>query len=117
MPTDRIVTVQLQSPGTYNDAGAFIPGVETDYRRWATLVDTSVERQLRAGQGGSRAEESALYRVRYFRALAGANVRTTFLTEDDGDRYRVTRITEQTGRDGNQRRRWLELDCIRADMD
>ena len=49
--------------------------------------------------------------------LASANVLTTFLIEADGDRYTVTNISEATGRDGNVRRRWLELDCIRADED
>ena len=69
---------------------------------WATLVDTTLLiGRYRLGEGGSRAEESALYRVRYFAALAGANVRTLFLTEADGDRYTVTNVSEATGRDGN----------------
>ena len=117
MPVDRIVIIGIQQPASYNDAGQFVDGVEIEYRRFATLVDTTVDRTLRLGEGGSRAEESALYRVRYFAALAGANVRTLFLTEADGDRYTVTNISEATGRDGNTRRRWLELDCIRADED
>ena len=116
MPTDRMVTVNIQSLGVYNAAGIYIAGADNLNRRWATLIDTSVDRTLHLGQGGSRAEETALYRVRYFKELASADVRITFLTEDDGDRYRVTRITEQTGRDGNTRRRWLEIDCIRADL-
>lgn len=114
MPTDRLVTLNLQAIGDYNAAGIYIPGADMKYRRWATLVDTSIERLLRVG--GARAEETALYRVRYFKELAGADVRITYLTEDDGDRYRVGAITEATGRDGNVRRRWLELDCIRADL-
>ena len=113
---DRLITINLQDLGVHNQAGIYVVGTDNLHRRWATLVDTSVDRTFRLGQGGSRAEETALYRVRYFRALAGADVRITFLTEDDGDRYRVTNITEVTGRDGNIRRRWLELDCIRADL-
>ena len=115
MPTDRLVTINIQGIGDYNAAGIYIPGADMFMRRWATLVDTSLERSLTLGQGGARAEEQALYRTRYFKELAGADVRIVFLTEDDGDRYRVTRITEVTGRDGNTRRKWLEVDCIRAD--
>ena len=114
MPTDRLVTINLQAIGDHNAAGIYIPGADMRQRRWATLIDTSVERLIRIG--GARAEETALYRIRYYKALAGADVRLTFLTEDDGDRYRVATITEVTGRDGNVRRRWLELDCIRADL-
>lgn len=114
MPTDRLVTVNVQGIGDYDAAGVYHPGPDRFFRRWATLVDTSLERTLRLG--GTRAEESALYRVRYFPELAGADVRLTFLTEDDGDNYRVTNITEPTGRDGRTRRRWLEVDCIRADL-
>ena len=117
MPVDRLVTVEIQEPGDYNQAGQFVEGTKTLYRRWATLVDTTVDRTLRLGEGGSRAEESALYRVRYFLDLASANVLTTFLIEADGDRYTITNISEATGRDGNTRRRWLELDCLRADED
>ena len=116
MPTDRLVTINLQELGDYSGAGIYVDGPDVLYRRWATLIDTSVERSLTLGQGGSRAQETALYRVRYFKALASADVRITFLQEDDGDRYRVTRITEQTGRDGRVRRKWLELDCVRADV-
>lgn len=116
MPTDRLITINLQELGDYNAAGIYIDGADMLMRRWATLIDTSIDRALTLGQGGSRAEETALYRVRYFKALAGADVRVTFLTEDDGDRYRVTRITEVTGRDGRVRRKWLELDCIRSDV-
>ena len=115
MPTDRLVTINIQGIGDYDAAGIYIPGADMFVRRWATLVDTSLERSLTLGQGGARAEEQALYRTRYFKELAGADVRIVFLIEDDGDRYRVTRITEVTGRDGNTRRRWLEVDCIRAD--
>lgn len=115
MPTDRVITVGIQQPGDYNQAGQFVPGVEAEYRRWATLIDTSLERLIQ--QGGSRGEEDALYRVRYFRALAEADVRITFVTEADGDRYTVSGIEEVTGRDGNTRRRWLELTCIRADTE
>ena len=116
MPTDRLITLNLMELGDYSGAGIYIPGADVLYRRWATLIDTSVDRSLTLGQGGSRAQETALYRTRYFKELASADVRITFLTEDDGDRYRVTRISEVTGRDGNTRRRWLELDCIRADV-
>ena len=115
MPTDRLATINVQAIGDYNAAGIYIPGDDMFMRRWVTLVDTSVERTLTLGGGGSRAEEQALYRTRYTKDLAGADVRIVFLTEDDGDRYRVTKISEVTGRDGNVRRRWLELDCTRAD--
>ena len=114
MPLDRLVTIDIQGTGDTNAAGQYIAGPDTSYRRWATLVDTSISRTLEVG--GLRAEEDALYRVRYFPELAGADVRLTFVTEDDGDNYRVTNITEPTGRDGNTRRRWLEIQCIRQDF-
>ena len=70
MPTDRVITVGIQQPGTYNDAGQFVDGTESEYRRWATLVDTSLERLIL--QGGSRGEEDALYRVRLFPGPGGS---------------------------------------------
>ena len=113
MPTDRIVTINIQAAGDYNDAGVFVPGADVLHRRWATLIDNSLERQLMGG--GTRATDNVLYRTRYFAALAAADIRTTFLSEDNGPRYIINEITEVTGRDGNVRRRWLELECLRPD--
>ena len=113
MPTDRMVTINIQEFGTYNAAGNYQDGADGLHRRWVTLVDTSLERQIIPG--GARAEADAVYRTRYFRALAEADIRITYLIEDDGDRYSIESIKEVTGRDGNVRRRWLELECLRPD--
>ena len=113
MPTDRIITINLQAFGTYDDAGIYQPGADMLRRTWATLLDTTLFRYIIPA--GARAEEDAIYRVRYFRELASADVRIVFVTEDDGDFYRVNRIEEVTGRDGKTRRRWLDISCIRPD--
>ena len=114
MPMDRLVTVVIQAIGDYDASGQYIAGPDRFYRRWATLIDTSISRYLSIG--GSRAEEDAAYRMRYFPELAAGDVRIAFLVEDDGDSYKIISISEPTGRDGNTRRRWLEVQCIRQDF-
>ena len=113
MPTDRIVTINIQGGGTYDDAGVYQRGVDRLLRRWATLIDTSLERRFAIG--GTIEYKNVLYRVRYFQDLADADIRITFLYDDAGIIYTLNTITEVTGRDGNIRRRWLELDCVRRE--
>ena len=113
MPTDRIVIINIQGFGTYDDAGVYHDGPDNLYRRWATLIDTSITSVIIPG--GERAEVDAAYRVHYFKALANADVRITTLTDADGHFFDVQKIIEPTGRDGNTRRRWLEVECLRPD--
>ena len=112
MPIDRLITVTITGPSDYNQAGQFVPGTATAYRRWASLVDTSVERLLL--QGGSRGEEDAIFRVRYFKDLADAAIGNVTVVDADGFSFTVSGISEVTGRDARTRRRWLEVECIRA---
>ena len=112
MPIDRLLTVTITGEGDFNQAGQYVEGTPTDYRRWASLVDTSVERLLL--QGGTRGESDVVFRVRYFDALATAVITRVTVTDADGGIFTVNTISEVTGRDARTRRRWLELECIRA---
>ena len=111
MPVDRLITVSITGASGYNQAGQFVPGTPTAYRRWAGLIDTSLERQLESG--GTRGEADAVYRVRWFDALATAAMTTLTVTDADGATYTVTGVSEATGRDARTRRRWLEIECTR----
>ena len=113
MPLDRRITLQIFGEGDYDEAGRFQEGVQVDHHVWATLLDTSLTRTL--GQSGARGEEDAIYRVRYFAELAALPFARVKVQEADGDLYLVQKISEATGRFGDLRRRWLELECIRAD--
>ena len=111
MPTDRVITIQVQELGDYNPAGVYQDGPSVDYTVWASLLDTSVTRVLEAG--GARGDVDRAYRVRWFSALAVSRPSFVVITDHDGLRYTVTAIEEQTGRNAQIRRRWLELECSR----
>ena len=120
MPLDRPATVRITAPGTRNEYGEFVPGVETDYRVWLTRVDAPAERDVTAE--GNRVTTAGRFRVRWFQALATADVTLTPQLLFDGDTWRITTVDEVDARDVRTdtqralrtRRHWLELTASRV---
>ena len=112
MPLDRLITVVVMTMPTRNEHGEVVPGQElANSRVWADLVDNSVARSLESG--GARGLADRVYRVRYFAVLANARPVNVKVTDDAGSVFTVTEISEETGRNSETRRRWLELECTR----
>ena len=120
MPLDRPATVRITAPGARNDDGEFVPGVATDYRVWLTRIDAPGERDVTAE--GTRVTTAGRFRVRWFQALATADVTLTPQLRVDGDPWRITAVDEVDARDVRTetqralrtRRRWLELTATRV---
>ena len=111
MPLDRPITVGIRGDDDTNAAGQFVPGPVTEYPIWATPLDVSVTRNLSIG--GARLDADRVFRVRWFEELALAPVTSIELADELGLEYRVTNVSEFVGRFGEQRRRWLDLECSR----
>ena len=111
MPVDRVIAVNITGEDTYNQAGQFVPGESVTYRRYASLLDTSLARQLESG--GARQIEEQIFRVRWFSVLANASVTEVSVVDLEGLTHTVTGIEEPTGRDARDRRRWLDLTVTR----
>ena len=111
MPLDRLLSVGIRGIDDHNDAGIFVAGPVTEYPIWATPIDISVTRNLETG--GARLEADRIFRVRWFEELALAPVTSIFLTDELALTYTVTHVEEYVGRFGEQRRRWLDIECTR----
>ena len=95
----------------YNAAGQFVPGPVTSYPVWATALDISVQRNL--GTGGARLDSDRVFRIRWFEEAALAPATSVSVTDELALKYTVTHVEEYVGRFGEQRRRWLDIECTR----
>ena len=112
MPVDRLVTIAVDRTGGFNPAGVFVPDADPlVIRRWASVIDLSVERTLEAG--GARGDAQRIYRVRWTQDLASSRLARLRVWDEYGASYTVTRREEVTGRNQQTRRRWLDMECTR----
>ena len=111
MPLDRPIVIGIRGADDTNDAGQFVPGVVEPYPVFATALDISVQRVL--GTGGARLDADRVFRVRWFEELALAPVTSVSVTDELALAYTVTNVSEYVGRFGEQRRRWLDIECSR----
>ena len=111
MPVDRLLTIGLDTEGSYSRFGEFEPGPLTVLRKWATIIDTSVTRTI--DSGGARGDADLVVRLRYTSGLMESPISRMSAWDEDGASYTVSRRDEETGRDGRTRRRWVELELSR----
>ena len=111
MPLDRPITVTIRGADDTNAAGQFVPGVAVEYPIFATAIDISVTRNLEIG--GARLDADRVFRVRWFEELALAPVTSVAIIDELALAYTVTNVSEYVGRFGEQRRRWLDIECSR----
>ena len=112
MPVDRIITVRLTSEGMRNEFGEFVPGAAVDHRVWASRFDASLTDL--AESGGSRDETQRDWRIRYRADVAAISDLTKLEIIDDEVTFNVLNMIEETGRDGNTRRRWLRITGVQS---
>ena len=118
MPLDRPIVVSIRSGDDYNDAGRFVPGPLTPYPVWATVVDLTATRDISiTGGGGARNQIDRVYRVRWFEELALAPPTSVEVTDELGFHFGLSlvgSVSEYVGKYGEQRRRWLDIELVRA---
>ena len=130
MPVDRIIELAYETPGhraTQAEAdadpnddirvGSYIPGVTITYRVWATQKDIDLTHVNE--EGGRRSDRRKDWRIRWHDEIA--IIPTQLLTlEDfssvDADGHSITwnviNMLEVNGRNGETRRRWLDLQAV-----
>ena len=106
MPADRLITVNLTGEGMRNQYGEYVEGEVTPIRTWATRMDKTQEDIEQ--EGGSRNETRRDWRIRWFAALDAAPVSLVSVV-DGGQTFNVLNVIEDTGRNGDFRRRWLMI--------
>ena len=119
MPLDRKITIQHKLESVRDEHGESSDMVVGTYRMFATLMPKS---QLEtATEGGQLTARNRNYRIRFIKALE--NVRPADLFINAGEMaevqqgvfesviYKGTNLYEDTGRNGEVRRRWMVLEC------
>ena len=119
MPLDRKITITQRRFEVRDESGETEANIVATYRVYATLFPKS---QLQtATEGGQLTARNRSYRIRFIRALE--SVRPSLLTVDAGEInqpfddvfepiiYACTNKYEDTGRNGEIRRRWMVLEC------
>ena len=107
MPIDRLIVVAVSATGARDEHGEYIDGDVTAYRVWAERKDRSQEDKQT--EGGSLDETRRNWRIRWVKAIADMPVSMVAVT-DDGLAFNVLNMVEITGRRGELRRRWLEIE-------
>ena len=103
---DRIITVRVQAEGMRNEHGEFVEGAVTPIRVWASRRDRDLTDI--AEEGGTRGEARRDWRIRWRADLAGAAT-SSLAVQDDRLEWTVDKLVEVTGRKGELRRRWLDI--------
>ena len=118
MPLDRPIVVSIRGLDDYNDAGQFVPGVAVEFPVWATVVDLTATREVRTtGGGGARNQIDRIYRIRWFSELALAPPTSIEVTDELGFHFGpslVGSVSEYVGRFSDLRRRFLDIELVRA---
>ena len=119
MPLDRKITIEYRLFATNDESGEADQIVQATYRVYATVFPKS--QQETVDEGGQLTSRNRDYRIRFIKALE--NVRPTELYVDAGEITEVrvgvfepiiyvgTNLREDTGRNGEVRRRWMVLNC------
>ena len=106
MPLDRIITVNVETRGTYSDRGQYVAGTVTPLRVWATKTDRDLMDVLETG--GDRGEIQRTWRVRWDSRIYAAQPELLAVV-DDTLTFNIQNMAEVTGRDGMTRRRFIDL--------
>ena len=119
MPLDRRITIEHKLDTVRDEHGESTLATIATYSLYATVMPKSQAEQ--AEEGGTFTARNRDYRIRYHSALAA--IRPSDLFIDAGETaevmqgvfekiiYKGTNIYEDTGRNGEVRRRWMVLQC------
>ena len=111
MPADRLITVNVSNPGTYQD-GDFVPGtLQVAIRTWATRRDRTQEDIHE--EGGARDEARRDWRIRWDSRIANSSTRDIAVVDGTAT-FTISNMVEETRRRGSQdlRRRFLTLQGV-----
>ena len=112
MPADRLITVNITTPGMRNQHGEYVEGATIAVRSWASRRDRSQEDIEQ--EGGTRDEVRRDWVIRWDRRIALVPV-TRLDVVDDGVTFNVLNMVEITRRGRGQpdlRRRFLEIQGV-----
>ena len=114
MALDRRITLAIQSAGHRNDFDEFIPGAIVNYPVWAEYRPQDLERI--ATTGGILVVTYANWRVRYFGTLieAAEDLTRINVIDEFGESFTTRNIYEDTGRNGQSRRRFIVIEGVHA---
>ena len=111
MPADRLITVNLMAEGMRNEHGEYVDGVVTAIRTWATRSDKSQEDKEQ--EGGALDTTRRDWRIRWDSRIA--NTPASRLEVVDGlETFNVLNMVEVTGRRGELRRRFLDIQGVHS---
>ena len=82
MPLDTRITINIEAVGTRDDTGEYVPGATTEYPAWCDEMRSREDDHIETA--GARTIQIRHFRVRYFRALAVANIALVSLTDSLG---------------------------------
>ena len=110
MPIDRQIIVRVSETGMRDQNGEYVPGDFADHRVWATRLDQTLEDIV--DTGGTRTTGARDWRIRWRSDIASISDLTLVEVRDDAHVYNVENLIEDTGRNGQTRRRWLRIQGV-----
>ena len=117
MPIDRLIEITYTMLGRRNQQGIYEPGPTRRHRVWAQQKDIDLGHAVE--EGGKRGERRRDWRIRWHEEIAGLPV--SLLTVEDFSsmdnaghfiEWSVINMVEVNGRNGETRRRWLDLQAV-----
>ena len=114
MPFDRRITVQIRGPSYRDDQDRFVPGAPVDYHVWAEYRPQDLIRIAQVG--GIATVTHANWRFRFFSEAieASADLSSLKVIDEFGESFTVQNLYEDTGRDDDQRRRYIIAEGVHA---
>ena len=114
MPLDREIIITYEGRGRRDQSGAYVPGIKAYLPVWAGRQDKSLIQVIE--QGGKRTEAMRTYRIRWLDVLQYAHADQLTVNDYSTDtagsliRWYCLNIVEVTGRNMDQRRRFMDLE-------
>ena len=113
MGFDRRITLAIRGAGRRNDHDEYIPGPLTNYPVWAELRPVDLERVVQTG--GILTLVYGEWRVRYLQALMdAASDLTRVMVVEAAEAFTVRNVIEDTGRNGQDRRKYIIIEGVHA---
>ena len=119
MPLDRQIEITYEGAGSRNRYGEYVPGTKTIFKVWANRMDLNFDSDQQPE--GKRSLIRRRYRVRWIHELSHASPSQIVINDGTIDATSHSAsplpldcdgITEVTGKYGEQRRRYLDIDLI-----
>ena len=107
MPFDTIITIEIETPGTFDNAGEYTPGPATTYEVWADQTGAGSSDVLTSG--GTTIVSGRTFLVRWFVELALAPESFVFVRDSLGQRWYTDGLNVS-----NARERYIVISSLRV---